>query len=110
MVEVNEDPVAVTMKIQRETRAAKRLAEAERAAAGQGERQAQAARQPGTLQVEAAEVVPVRTPRAATDPEAAFRTARLGIAAVLVLVLVWACIRSARWRASRAESRFRRGV
>ena len=109
MVEVNEDPVAVTMKIQRETHAAKRLAEAKRAAAGQGARQAQAARPPGTLQVKAAEVAPARTPRAATDPEAAFRTARLGVAAVLVLVLVWAGIRSARWRASRAEAKFRRG-
>ncbi len=101
MVEVNEDPIVVTLKIQRETEAAKQQAVAERAAS-------HAVSSPGELHAEAQTIQPVHTaPRRATDAAAAFRAARLGVAAVLVLALLWAWIRVARAQAARQTDRTR---
>lgn len=97
MVEANEDPLAVTMKIRRETRAAEERAQAERAFAAAGGLQAPpqpAASVPGRLasQAQAHVAVPDRQPeRHPVDAETAFRRARLGLVAALALalLLVW---------------------
>ena len=104
MVEVNEDALAVTMKIRRETRVAKERAEAERAFARQGELQVPAP-VPGERPAPAPSddaVVQVAVPPPVThrpvDAETSFRRARLGVVAALalVLLLVWIMQRRAR--------------
>ena len=96
MVDVNEDATAVTMKIRRETRVAKERAVAERAAASSGEL-ALPPPIPSTVPVqqavavEATVAVPQPAPAAPVDAETAYRRARLGVVAaiVLALLLVW---------------------
>ncbi|MBO7720859.1 MAG: hypothetical protein J6T01_00465 [Kiritimatiellae bacterium] len=99
MVEVNEDPAAVTMKIQRETEAAKRRAAEDRANAAFDALQTAAPR--GELRTVAHRAGPVRQiPGSTRSPESYFRTASFAVAAVLVIVFVWACLRVARSRGS----------
>ena len=93
MVDVNEDATAVTMKIRRETRVAKERAVAERAAASSGEL-ALPPPIPSTVPVQQAVAVEatVAVPQPApVDAETAYRRARLGVVAaiVLALLLVW---------------------
>ena len=102
MVEANEDPLAVTMKIRRETRMAKERAMTEQATAPSGEL-ALPPPIPGTVPFtpaasEAHAAVPAPAPAKPVDADAAFRRARLGIVAViaLVLLLVWIAQRRAR--------------
>lgn len=91
MVERQVDSGVVTAKIRRETRA---FAE-EKAAEGEALSAApSAAPAEAVLTVES-----VPTPSAPPpDPERAFRLARLGIVAVLVLVFFWAWLRQRRGR------------
>ena len=96
MVDVNEDAMAVTMKIRRETRVAREQAAAERAAA-HGELQlpppvpsadcAPRVREAARETV----AVPAGDPCRPVDAETAYRRARLGLVAaiVLALLLVW---------------------
>ena len=104
MVDVNEDAMAVTMKIRRETRVAKAQIEAERAAAALGELQlpppVPSADGQAHVRVEAKETiaVPVHTPVRPVDAEAAYRRARLGVVAVIVLVLMLVWIMQSRRR------------
>ena len=96
MVEANEDAMAVTMKIRRETRVAREYAEAERAASAQAELQVpppipSADGRPG-VHAKATVAVPSRpADDRPVDPDTAYRRARLGFMAVVVLVLllVW---------------------
>ena len=96
MVEVNEDALAVTMKIRRETRVAKDRAMAEGSAGQSGELQLPPP-VPGTAghvpsaQAEAYVAVPASSPAKPVDAETSFRRARIGVVAViaLVLLLVW---------------------
>jgi len=103
MVEVNEDALAVTMKIRRETRVAKDRSAAERSASA-GELalpppvpSAAPRTVPPSLSLEAAVSVPPPVPSPPVDPETAFRRARLGVVAAiaLVLLLVWIAQRRA---------------
>ena len=98
MVEANEDATAVTMKIRRETRVAKEQAMAERAAeAASGELRLPPPA-PGTPQAQTAAaettvaVPPPSSSDGPVDAEAAFRRARLGVVAVIVLVLLLAWV------------------
>ena len=98
MVEANEDATAVTMKIRRETRVAKEQAMAERAAeAASGELRLPPP-VPGTPQAQTAAaeatvaVPPPSSSGGPVDAEAAFRRARLGVVAVVVLVLLLAWV------------------
>ena len=103
MVEANEDAMAVTMKIRRETRVAKERAEAERAASPAGEL-ALPPPVPSATPVAASDAavahvaVPAPPPSRPVDADTAFRRARLGVAAALalVLLLVWIMQRRAR--------------
>ena len=102
MVEANEDPLAVTMKIRRETRMAKERAMTEQSALPSGEL-ALPPPVPGTVPFssaasEAHAAVPTPSPAKSVDADVAFRRARLGIVAVIVLVLllVWIAQRRAR--------------
>ena len=102
MVEANEDPLAVTMKIRRETRMAKERAMSEQVSAPSGEL-ALPPPIPGTVPFSPATAktqvaVPSPSPAKPVDADAAFRRARLGIVAViaLVLLLVWIAQRRAR--------------
>ena len=105
MVEANEDALAVTMKIRRETRVAKERAVAERFASQTGELQLPPP-VPGTGSMPLAQTaaaahvaVPAQpVPAGPVDADAAFRRARLGIVAViaLALLLVWIVQRRAR--------------
>ena len=97
MVDVNEDALAVTMKIRRETRVAKDRAVAERAASA-GELalpppvpSASPRSAPPSLSLEATVAVPPPPPAPPVAPETALRRARLGVVATiaLVLLLVW---------------------
>ena len=103
MVDSSEDPMAVTMKIRRETKIAKERALSERAASGEvqlpppipsgGELRVEG----GTAAVATVSVpdrlsAPVQT----TDPETAYRRARMGVMAVVVLVLLLVWIRQRR--------------
>ena len=97
MVDVNEDALAVTMKIRRDTRVAKDRAIAERAASA-GELalpppvpSAAPPSVPPPLSLEATVAVPPPAPKPPVDPETAYRRARLGVVAAiaLVLLLVW---------------------
>ena len=102
MVEASEDSLAVTMKIRRETRVAKERALAEQAASPSGEL-ALPPPAPGTdtfsrAAPESYAAVPASSPAKPVDADTAFRRARLGIVAVIVLVLlfVWVAQRRAR--------------
>ena len=102
MVEANEDPLAVTMKIRRESRVAEERALAEQAASPSGEL-ALPPPVPGTTHISPAALevhtaVPPPAPARQVDADTAFRRARLGIVAVIVLVLlfVWVAQRRAR--------------
>ena len=82
MVEANEDSLAVTMKIRRETRVAKEQALAEHAASPSGELTLPPP-VPGTVPFSPAAAksqvsVPSTSPAKPVDAEAAFRRARLG--------------------------------
>ena len=104
MVDSSEDPMAVTMKIRRETRVASERAAAERAASAAGEvqlpppipgtegalRVAESAK--ATVSVPAKPAVPTRQ----VDPETAYWRARMGVVAVVVLVLLLLWIRQRR--------------
>lgn len=89
--------MAVTMKIRRETRVAQERAAAERAAAQSGELQVPPP-VPGTrpespVQAEAHVAVPsASVPAKPVDAETAYRRARLGVVAVVALVLLLAWI------------------
>lgn len=100
MVDVNEDALAVTMKIRRETRVAKERALAEQALASSGEL-ALPPPIPATVPALSAAHVAVPaspSPARPVDSETAFRRARLGVVAALalVLLLVWIQQRRAR--------------
>ena len=104
MVDSSEDPMAVTMKIRRETRIAKERAAAERAAAGEMRLPQPMPSAGGVLHVEgdaaatATVSVPDRpsAPVRSTDPETAYRRARMGVMAVVVLLLLLVWIRQRR--------------
>ena len=104
MVDVNEDAMAVTMKIRRETRVANERAAAERAAFGQGELQLPppVPSADGQIHVRAAPketiAVPVQAPVRPVDADTAYRRARLGVVAVIVLVLLLVWIMQSRRR------------
>ena len=104
MVDSSEDPMAVTMKIRRETKIAKERAVAERAASGEMQLPPPIPSAGGELRVEggaagtATVLVPDRpsAPVQTTDPETAYRRARMGVMAVVVLVLLLVWIRQRR--------------
>ena len=103
MVDVNEDALAVTMKIRRETRVAKERADAEREASTQGELAlpppVPGVARPALSAAPAAHAeVPPPAPARPIDADTAFRRARLGVVAViaLALLLVWIAQRRAR--------------
>lgn len=105
MVDVNEDSMAVTMKIRRETRVAREQAAAERAAFGQGELQlpppvpsADGAPHARAAAAKATVAVPVQSPSRPVDAETAYRRARLGVVAVVVLALLLVWIMQSRRR------------
>lgn len=95
MVEANEDALAVTMKIRRETRVAQGRAAAERAAAAADGLQLPppipSADPALRVEAKAHVAVPSHEPSRPVDADVAFRRARIGVAAavVLVLLLVW---------------------
>ena len=92
MVDVSEDALAVTMKIRRETRVARDRAAAERAASpGELALPPVPSAAPAAAAPKAEVSVPQPVPEPPVDPEAAFRRARLGVVAaiVLALLLVW---------------------
>ena len=96
MVEANEDALAVTMKIRRETRIAKERAAAEGSVGELALPPPVPAAAPHPASLEAT----VSVPASATPPpdaESAFRRARLGVVAVIVLalLLVWIAQRRA---------------
>ena len=104
MVEANEDPLAVTMKIRREERVAKERALAEQAASPSGEL-ALPPPVPGTTPFppaasEAHVAVPPPAPAKPVDADTAYRRARLGIVAVVVLALLFVWIAQRRARAA----------
>jgi len=94
MVEASADPSVVTAQLNRELRAAEeeRL---EREAAHAAESQAlQPDGQGGALVVESVAQEPPPPPP--VDPDAAFRRGRIGVVAVVVLVLFWVWLRQRR--------------
>ena len=98
MVEANEDALAVTMKIRRETRIAKERAAAEGAAGEVSLPPPVPAAAPHPASLEATvSVLPSIPTTPPPDAEAAFRRARLGVVAaiVLALLLVWIAQRRA---------------
>ncbi|MBQ2630247.1 MAG: hypothetical protein IJG13_11275 [Kiritimatiellae bacterium] len=105
MGDSSDDPMAVTMKIRRETRVANERAAAARAASAAGEVQLPPPI-PGTkgaLHVaapaeKAVELSPDRLEgqERSVDPETAYRRARMGVVAVVVLVLLLLWIRQRR--------------
>ena len=99
MVDSSEDPMAVTMKIRRETRVARERAAAERAAAGEVQLPPPIPGTEGALRVVDSAKATVSVPAEPTrqvDPETAYRRARLGVVAVVVLVLLLLWIRQRR--------------
>lgn len=107
MVEANEDPLAVTMKIRRESRMAEEHALAEQAASPSGEL-ALPPPVPGTVPPspaapEARIAVPAPAPAKPVDADTAFRRARLGIVAVIALVLLFVWIAQRRARAATGQ-------
>ena len=94
MVEANADPEVVTSRIKRETRNA--AAEREQKAAMAVEYLATAEEEPSTAGTLAVETVPPEPPQPPVDADTAFRRGRLGVVAVVVLVLFWAWIRQRR--------------
>ena len=103
MVDEREDPMAVTMKIRRETRVARERAAAERAAAaGEVQLPPPIPGTEGALRVvdsaKATVSVPAKPaePTRQVDPETAYRRARMGVVAVVVLVLLLLWIRQRR--------------
>ena len=104
MVEAKEDALAVTMKIRRESRVAEERALAEQAASPSGEL-ALPPPVPGTTPFppaasEAHVAVPPPAPAKPVDADTAYRRARLGIVAVVVLVLLFVWIAQRRARAA----------
>ncbi|MBO7684459.1 MAG: hypothetical protein J6T51_07015 [Kiritimatiellae bacterium] len=101
MVDSREDPMAVTMKIRRETRVANERAAAERAAtAGEVQLPPPIPGTKGALRVaeKATVSVPAKPegPARQIDPDTAYRRARMGVVAVVVLVLLLLWIRQRR--------------
>ena len=103
MVDSREDPMAVTMKIRRETRVANERAAAERAAtAGEVQLPPPIPGTEGALRVvdsaKATVSVPAKPegPARQVDPDTAYRRARMGVVAVVVLVLLLLWIRQRR--------------
>jgi hypothetical protein len=104
MVEAKEDALAVTMKIRRESRVAEERALAEQAASPSGEL-ALPPPVPGTTPFppaasEAHVAVPPPASAKPVDADTAYRRARLGIVAVVVLVLLFVWIAQRRARAA----------
>ena len=97
MVEANEDALAVTLKIRRETRVAQEQAAAERTVGELALPPPVPAATPYSESLEAKVSVPVPESPSPPDAEAAFRRARLGVVAaiVLALLLVWIAQRRA---------------
>ena len=93
MVEANADPEVVTSRIKRETRNAAAEREQEAAMAVESPVIAVESSAAGTLAVE---TVPPEPPPPPVDPDTAFRRGRLGVVAVIVLVLFWAWLRQRR--------------
>ena len=98
MIDANEDHERVGSQISLErARRAKRLAELKadpkpRALAEEGVLQSLPSMPqtpPSAALVETHAMVSTSTPMPTSDPEAAFRRARLGVVAVVVLVLLW---------------------
>ena len=91
MVEASADPSVVTAQLKRELRAA----EEERLEREAAESQAlQPDGQGGALVVESVAQEPPPPPP--VDPDAAFRRGRIGVVAVVVLVLFWVWLRQRR--------------
>ena len=104
MVDAKEDALAVTMKIRRETRVADERALAEQSASPSGEL-AMPPPIPGTVPFSHAATktqisVPQHAPAKPVDADTAFRRARLGIVAVIVLVLLFVWIAQRRAQAA----------
>ena len=104
MVDAKEDALAVTMKIRRETRVADERALAEQSASPSGEL-AMPPPIPGTVPFSPATAktqvaVPSPSPAKPVDADVAFRRARLGIVAVIALVLLFVWIAQRRARAA----------
>ena len=95
MVEANADPEVVTSRIKRETRNAAAEREQEAAMAVESPAIAVESSATGTLAVE---TVPPELPPPPVDADTAFRRGRLGVVAVIVLVLFWAWLRQRRTR------------
>jgi len=93
MVEANADPEVVTSRIKRETRNAAVEREQEAAMAVESPAIAVESSAAGTLAVE---TVPPEPPPPPVDADTAFRRGRLGVVAVIVLVLFWAWLRQRR--------------
>ena len=94
MVEANADPEVVTSRIKRETRNA--AVEREQEAAMAVESPAIAVEEPSANGTLAVETVPPEPPPPPVDADTAFRRGRLGVVAVVVLVLFWAWLRQRR--------------
>ena len=96
MVEESEDPEIVTDRIYRETRRFREQLREEREAAGLAQDGALSAASDasasGALVVAEAGTLQPEPPAPPADPDAAFRRVRLGIVAVIVLILFWAWI------------------
>ena len=93
MVEANADPEVVTSRIKRETRNAAAEREQEAAMAVVSPAIVVESSVAGTLAVE---TVPPEPPPPPVDADTAFRRGRLGVVAVVVLVLFWAWLRQRR--------------
>jgi len=93
MVEANADPEVVTSRIKRETRNAATEREQEAAMAVESPAIAVESSAAGTLVVE---TVPPEPLSPSVDADTAFRRGRLGVVAVVVLVLFWAWLRQRR--------------
>ena len=93
MVEANADPEVVTSRIRRETRNAAAEREQESAMAVESPAIAVESSAAGTLAVE---TVPPEPLSPSVDADTAFRRGRLGVVAVVVLVLFWAWLRQRR--------------
>ena len=102
MVDVNEDAMAVTMKIRRETRVAKERSAAERTDVGSLQLPPPIPSAEGSLRAKGGANATVAVPPASsgperpTDPATAFRRAQMGVVAAVVLVLVLLWIRQRR--------------
>ena len=94
MVEANADPEVVTSRIKRETRDAAAEREQEEAAMTV-ESPAMALGEPAPAGTLAVETVPSMPPPP-VDAATAFRRGRLGIVAVIVLVLFWVWLKQRR--------------